>query len=198
MTGEKQEGTKVDRRVARTKQAIAEAFERLVLVTDYQKITVSAIAKEANINRKTFYLHYDSVDDLLDSLAKEFSRSSFESLQERGVFDERSLDIDAVAHALGEMYREARLLNPIFMRKLPIDHVVEASQDQWEKTIARERERRGLPPMDNLDYYAHFTLCGLLKIYEHWYETDNDTPFEDIAHIAARAALGGINGLLEK
>ena len=61
---------KVDRRVARTKKAIEDAFEKLVAETDYSKITVSAIAKEANINRKTFYLHYSSVEDVLDSMTK--------------------------------------------------------------------------------------------------------------------------------
>ena len=55
---------KIDRRVLKTRQAIEEALASLILKTDYDKITVSALAKEANINRKTFYLHYDSVDDV--------------------------------------------------------------------------------------------------------------------------------------
>ena len=61
---------KIDRRVLKTRQAIEEALASLILKTDYDKITVSALAKEANINRKTFYLHYDSVDDVLDTMTK--------------------------------------------------------------------------------------------------------------------------------
>ena len=53
---EQESGTKkIDRRVLKTRQAIEEALASLILKTDYDKITVSALAKEANINRKTFY-----------------------------------------------------------------------------------------------------------------------------------------------
>ena len=35
------------------------------------QITVSAIAREANIDRKTFYVHFGTIDGLLDALAEE-------------------------------------------------------------------------------------------------------------------------------
>jgi len=41
------------------------AFRKLMAKLSFEKITVKALAEEANINRKTFYLHYDTMDDLL-------------------------------------------------------------------------------------------------------------------------------------
>ncbi|MEE6663263.1 hypothetical protein [Limosilactobacillus fermentum] len=48
-------GTK-DLRVQKTITAIYQAFEELILTTDYEKITVAELARRARINKKTFYV----------------------------------------------------------------------------------------------------------------------------------------------
>ena len=55
---------KTDRRIIRTKKAIDAALDKLLTEKDVSKITVSAIAREADIDRKTFYLHYSSIEEL--------------------------------------------------------------------------------------------------------------------------------------
>lgn len=192
------QGKKIDRRVLRTRKAIEEAFEHLIIDNDYDKITVSAIAKEANINRKTFYLHYQSVDDVLDSMASNYARDSLERLTNEGFFDEEPLNMDHVAQAIGTIYREARLVNPIFMRKLPIDHLIRASKEQWESVVARERARKGLPPLENVEYYAQFFLGGMLTTYESWYNSGDNTSFQEVAHIVAFSLLRGLNGVMSE
>ena len=50
-----------DLRVQKTITAIYQAFEELILTTDYEKITVAELARRARINRinkKTFYRYY--------------------------------------------------------------------------------------------------------------------------------------------
>ena len=58
-------GAKMDLRIRRTRSAIREAFVALMQNKEYAAITVTDISERAGINRKTFYAHYDSVDDLL-------------------------------------------------------------------------------------------------------------------------------------
>lgn len=187
---------KIDRRVLKTRKAIEDAFEKLIVDNDYDKITVSAIAAEANINRKTFYLHYSSVDDVLDSMAADFAEESLTRLTEQGFFDQEPLQVKRVAQALGEIYREARLINPLFMRKLPINHLIDVSQAQWERVIVRERVRKGLPPLENTVYYVRFLVGGMLTTYESWYNSGDNTSFEEVAGIVAYSLLYGVNGIL--
>ena len=66
------EERRVDRRILKTRKAIREAFFKLASEQDYRKISISALAREANIDRKTFYLHYKSVDALVSELVDEF------------------------------------------------------------------------------------------------------------------------------
>lgn len=54
----------IDRRVARTRTMIQEAFISLVLERGYDPITIKDICDAANVGRATFYSHYRSKDDL--------------------------------------------------------------------------------------------------------------------------------------
>ena len=60
---------RLDRRIVRSRNAILSAFERLLMEKPLADITVSAIAREANVDRKTFYVHFGTVDGLLDAIA---------------------------------------------------------------------------------------------------------------------------------
>lgn len=59
---------KLDRRTLYTINAIKDAFLNLIEISPYSKINVSAICKQAEISRATFYLHFESVDEVLDSV----------------------------------------------------------------------------------------------------------------------------------
>jgi AcrR family transcriptional regulator len=64
-----------DLRVIKTKKIIRRTFEEMICEMDYKDITVQQLAKRAQINRKTFYLHYATLDNLLAELQKEILQS---------------------------------------------------------------------------------------------------------------------------
>ena len=59
---------KTDRRTIMTKEIVKDAFLELLRDTPYEKITVTALCRQAGITRATFYLHYDNIDDVLNEL----------------------------------------------------------------------------------------------------------------------------------
>lgn len=61
---------KNDLRVIKNIKNINQAFLELIEKYDYEKITVTEIAERAMINRKTFYLHYETKDALLNEVVK--------------------------------------------------------------------------------------------------------------------------------
>ncbi|AYE38836.1 TetR/AcrR family transcriptional regulator [Companilactobacillus zhachilii] len=64
---------KVDLRVQKTNQALQAAFRTLASKTSYRNITVKELTETAHINRKTFYLHFDSIDDFSDTVVDEIA-----------------------------------------------------------------------------------------------------------------------------
>lgn len=80
-----------DPRILRTRRAFEEALLKLMEDSDFEKITVSALAKEAKLNRATFYLHYEDKEDLLDSyLTRELKKFKQKAVIEK---EEFSFDI---------------------------------------------------------------------------------------------------------
>jgi AcrR family transcriptional regulator len=55
-----------DRRIHRTRRLIRDAFSELMEEKGFEAITVTDITKKADINRGTFYLHYQDKYDLLE------------------------------------------------------------------------------------------------------------------------------------
>lgn len=58
----------MDLRVLKTQQAINTSFLSLFDTNEFDKITVKDITTEAQVGRKTFYLHYLDKYDLLDNI----------------------------------------------------------------------------------------------------------------------------------
>ena len=65
------ESGKIDRRRRYTLSVIREAFFALLAEVGFAKMTVADICRSADINRGTFYLHYEDKFALLDALIDE-------------------------------------------------------------------------------------------------------------------------------
>ena len=50
----------------------------MFLDLDYEKITVKELCEKAMINRRTFYLHYESIDDILNEVLSEMANDFLE------------------------------------------------------------------------------------------------------------------------
>ena len=65
-----------------TKGMIQDALLELLQSTPYEKITVTALCKQSEITRATFYLHYNNIDDVLEELLDDALRlTEFDAIQ---------------------------------------------------------------------------------------------------------------------
>ena len=62
-------GSRMQRRVARTKAAIEDAFVQLVLERGYERVAVEDITDRADLARATFYAHYANKEAVLFSVS---------------------------------------------------------------------------------------------------------------------------------
>ncbi|OWA37551.1 hypothetical protein B9G55_05730 [Saccharibacillus sp. O16] len=60
-----------DPRVARTRKMLKDALLVLLNEKPYDRITIVDVTERASVNRKTFYLHYETKDHLLQSVTDE-------------------------------------------------------------------------------------------------------------------------------
>lgn len=179
---------KTDLRVVKTRNLIEGAFKRLLETTEYGSITVSAIAREAQVSRKTFYAHYSSIDELLRKMAlDEVSRIANE-IQPHGEL----LDIE---DWVTEFTRRIMLtlqnnlsLNSNVMRCVPLASILEMLRAPLLEVCLNELGKRGIDMVPESDNYLMFYLGGLSAVYETWQLSGQDEKTLDevarqIAHI---------------
>lgn len=68
-----QKVTTIDLRTIKTRKLILDTFQQMLTEMDYNAITIKDLSERAGINRKTFYSHYDSVDDLRDAVISDLA-----------------------------------------------------------------------------------------------------------------------------
>lgn len=192
---------RLDRRIVRSRNAILSAFERLLMEKPLADITVSAIAREANVDRKTFYVHFGTVDGLLDAIAEDVVGMIVDSVERTLA----SLGSDPNERALGaaatffrtvnEALCNNLVLNRQLIENIPLDDFMARLRAPLEHEIAE----RGLLPEglkdEMFDYYLAFLLSGIIGIYRAWVLSDGSIPIERVSAVANDLTLNGLSSL---
>lgn len=169
----------LDRRIQRTLAAIDAAFANLLRTTDYRKITVSAIAREANINRKTFYLHYSSVDDVLRRVVGQIvERVVEEAEQSSAATNPEELLPDLTLKLLQEFHKKSDLEGNL-VKDMPLEQMIDLVSVPLERCIAQSYRSKGFDVPEHLDYYVACYLGALFSVYETWRRTDMADSLEE-------------------
>lgn len=186
-----------DRRVVRTRKAIREAFFKLMEDQDYHKITIASIAREADIDRKTFYLHYSSVSDLVDEVIRDEAQNIIASCRE------------ALRSGGGEGLDVSRLFESISLAIAPdvsrgkrvLQHVsLQDVLDRLEASLVEELMEDNVLGLRRDDpyvpYIVSFFCAGLVAVYRRWLITDSEIALESLAGATSVCMFDGLNGML--
>lgn len=191
-----QKTTHIDRRVVKTKRAIKEAFAKLLTQKDINDITISDIAAEANINRKTFYNYYGGIyevvgeieDDIVRLIDKEVTGIGFQnSLQSPYLIFEKltkviNTDTDFFGYLLG-MNANVSLESKI----------ADLLKSKFKMFVLQDVEISEL----RLNLMTEFIISGMVAVYRRWFNSDRSEPIETISEEMKLLAFEGINGFMD-
>lgn len=185
--GRHEEGSRrKDRRAVRTHRAIQDAYRTLVVRDGLDNVTISAVAREADIDRKTFYLHYASLDEVAEERRSAMIERIVGTLVEGNGPDGVNVNLRAVATELASILQE----DPEFFRcvlgKISVGSLVEALYSPVRSAIVENIPETVAADQLGADYLIRFMLSGTIAVALHWFLTDSDTPINEIAdHIQA-------------
>lgn len=192
---------RLDRRIVRSRNAILSAFERLLMEKPLADITVSAIAREANVDRKTFYVHFGTVDGLLNAIAVDVVEMIVDSVGKTlssmgGDTNERALGSAAsFFKTVNEALCNNLVLNRQLIENIPLDDFMARLRVPLEREIA-ERDLLPVGLKDEMfDYYLAFLLSGIIGIYRTWALSDGSVPIERVSAVANDLTLNGLSSL---
>lgn len=187
----------MDRRVARTDQAIKDAYFSLIRERGTTRITISEVARRADIDRKTFYLHYDSLKDVLDEYIEE-RISHIESLL---------ADTDYLTDPfnVGIIYSIINSANEAELEFLESISASESYNDLWkqisdvltEKAVEIYKPHTA-PEIDEkvLRVYADYFISGALSIYRKWLRGDYEISWHELVKTVREVGEHGLKRVL--
>ena len=182
---------KTDRRVIKTRAAIKAALEKLVKEQGMDKLTVSALAREANIDRKTFYLHYDSIDDLIDCAASDMVEDIISTIDPDRLRADSGQQVRLTLARVNEKICADVELYAYMANNLSMDFVlghIERALVHYAKTYGVESLPREVLADGDPGYYRpRFYLAGAVSVYSEWLCSDRTRPIEEVAEVVADA-----------
>lgn len=195
---------KLDRRVIRTKQLLRKALLDLMEEKGIERITVKDLTDKANINRGTFYLHYQDAYDLLDQIKeemlaglsvniKELNPLEFKKYAEKGEaypgsvkivqYMEKNADFFRIAFSPRGDFGFSKQITQL-VKELMRDNVFKHVKDALEANTKPELQ---IPP----DYLFAYISSAQLGLMRHWFETGRELPPHEVAAIATRMVYYG-------
>lgn len=147
---------KTDGRVRYTKMVIRQAFLQLLKMDTVEKANVSEICRLAEINRATFYRHYENQYDLLSSLENEMLEEIQQSAYECGS------DIDRLTEAILRKFYEQKDTWSLLLS----DHADLGFQAKIYSFFEAHFVKEGTSKESELKY--RFLLYGYSGLIENW------------------------------
>ena len=182
------EHKKEDLRIIKTRQAIFTAFKEMICEMDYDQITIKELCERAMINRKTFYLHYQDLDQLLQALQAEIA----ENFIQHDISYRSKEDIQTIIREFFTYAASMPLLNERLLCSGSYSHVGDAIN---EAIMAhRAKTNKGAfsdnPLIDNLAF-AYFSANAPL-LYRQWVKDGKQLPLEQLIETATKLICNGL------
>jgi AcrR family transcriptional regulator len=183
-------GSRTQRRVARTKAAIEDAFVQLVLERGYDHIAVEDISDRADLARATFYAHYPNKETVLSSVFNRLIEDLIQRISRNsGPWDEVRRDATRIAyeHAaeMADLYRAC--LSDSKTRRAYLSTLTRyAEQNFRDRLSALHRQPRiPVPVMARGSAGAH------VAILESWLAGELDCDIDQLATMALDLLVAG-------
>ena len=188
----------IDRRIVRTRRAIHAAFIELLTDCEYDKITITALAKRADIDRKTFYTHYSSIDNLFEDVIRQYTARGLEGLSLNDLLNDPSHFTKKYFYALQSTLPLSKEQRVKMLGHIPMHKFM-----QYGTSIARERiydSNQNLSPEAKryIDVVLEFYLGGIFHAYVLWLFRDTGLTLDEVIELVSINVAEGLTGLMEQ
>ena len=182
---------KQDLRFIKNENLIRETFYQMLGEMDYSKISIKELTQRAQINRKTFYLHYTSLDHLLATLQLEIMEPTFKMIEETSFPDDaeliirKSFEIMAALDSTDKLILSCKGNFP--EKKSPSDLI----RDQLFKKYDHIPK---YGPFESSLIITYFSVC-LGVIFRQWETKGQQIPLEEMIRMTTQMILHGLEGV---
>lgn len=184
--------TKAESKYFHTAAKMGEAFLSILEEKDFAYITVKEICERAGVHRSTFYLHYETIDDLVSECVERINEEFFAYFRTASAAFPR----DIGAAPLEQLFlitpeyllpyltyvAEHRAIFKIVLTQPETLQARKTYDALFSHVIRSILERHRVPEREQ-GYMMDFYIGGLMNIVRRWLLSDCRDPVEEIAGI---------------
>lgn len=177
------------------------AFLALLEKKDFEYITVKEICTAAGVNRSTFYLHYETVGDLLSESVQYIYDGFISHMKDNDVGsipDIKSCSVNEL-YFITPRYLEPYLNYVLENRRLFKTAMKNAATMRLDKAYEVMFSHIFVPilerfhvPADEREYTMAFYVHGLMAIVSEWLDNDCTDSVEHVASVMHRCVMTAI------
>lgn len=181
-----------DRRVVRTKAALTAALFELLGEKDFDKISITELTRRADVDRKTFYLHYQTMDEILEEFYEESLRHLREAIEREGIFRGTNIDMVAFFRVLcGQVTQDMALF-----RRLALGggytYYMERIRALLREEMGNYFRRQGGHSEAELQLLGEFYAAAVMRVYLIWLRGELDMDEAHLAETVGKAVSGAL------
>lgn len=191
------ERKEIDPRIQKSKKAIRNALIKLLSYKSLEEITITEVAKEANINRKTFYNNYENVYQVIEEIENDIVISFDNVLKKMNIKEnlQHPLKIFEPLTTIIETdfyyYIEWIQTQNIKDRQL-ISKITDSLKQRVKATFPVNKFQDKLTMELSIDYI----IAGMMEGYKEWLQNPTEISLEKMTKTISTIIFSGLNGLL--
>ena len=187
---------RTDRRIEKTIKATETAYFELLSEKKNDRITITELADRANIDRKTFYLHYNSVDDVIDRHSRATVARIMAELENKGFFNDVldvSVFFETVLAVREEELQEFEVLQDPEITALAWRHAENNLKDMLSDIAYRFFDE----PDPKMELSIKFYTAGIMSIFVSYIRQEIDIDPHELVRILRDLTEHGISNKLK-
>ncbi len=182
-----------DRRIKKTKAALKLALVKMLLEHDLSEISVSKLSEQADINRGTFYLHYQTVPDLFKEIEDEILNDFYKMVQEH---DSDPSSIINILDAIFNYIVEHADLLVAFLHTDQTKFLQRAVESLKPQTKSGWIQLFGDLPENKYEYYYCFLTNGAIEVVRKWVLNGMKEDVKEMVDIVSKVMKGSIQSII--
>lgn len=187
----------MDRRYMRTHETIRKTYMELIQKKETLKVSISEIARAADIDRKTFYLHYPSVESILDEFLEERLQVMASVLEEHRFFEE-PFDVQAVLQVVDSTRESDLQLLKAISGSSSYEELWHRFRDSMTRRAVEVYGPKFAGSSTAFQVCVDFFISGILYVYRKYLQEEYDGDIREITEILTQMAHFGVQQILEK
>lgn len=187
---------KENKATKKTKTELANALKGLMRSKPFNKITVSELVEKANINRKTFYYHFDNIYSLLKWMFDEEAVLIFKDMTLLDNYEEAILfALDYVTKNEAVIRCAHKALSGDAMKKLFYKEFFEIVMQVLKKT---EAEKNVKFSANYENFIARFYTGAIIEILIDWITTEDKSSPQSFASNSTKIIRASLNSIINE